>query len=331
MRVLPIGGFLGTVRALVVMGTLLALLVWAAPGATAQTGGMVYALNDSNELLVFDRSDPGQIDFRLDITDMAAGENIVGIDFRPDTDELFALGSASTIYNIDPQTGAADAVGGQFTPALEGTAFGFDFNPTVDRIRVVSDTGQNLRLNPDTGLIGSDPETDEPTVDGTLAYAEGDENEGAQPRAVGAGYTNSVPDADETTLYDIDSGLGVLVTQDPPNDGTLNTVGPLGVSTTDNVGFDVAADDDTALAALQPGAGQPSSLYEVDLSTGAATGTGTIGSGETVTGLAIPATEIMLIPETGGISPVAILLLAGGGVLLALAGFVLVIRRGLTG
>lgn len=35
-----------------------------------------------------------------------------------------------------------------------------------------------------------------------------------------------------TTLYDIDSSRGVLLLQDRPNNGTLNTVGPLGVDFT---------------------------------------------------------------------------------------------------
>src|SRR4030095_15839230 len=79
------------------------------------------------------------------------GENVLGIDFRPATGELYGLGSTSRLYRIDIANGAAVQVGaGPFSPLLSGTDFGFDFNPQSDRIRVVSDAEQNLRLNPDT-------------------------------------------------------------------------------------------------------------------------------------------------------------------------------------
>src|SRR4030095_14815219 len=82
------------------------------------------------------------------------GENVLGIDFRPATGELYGLGSTSRLYRIGIANGAAVQVGaGPFSPLLSGTDFGFDFNPQSDRIRVVSDAEQNLRLNPDNGTI----------------------------------------------------------------------------------------------------------------------------------------------------------------------------------
>ena len=114
-------------------------------------------------------------------------------------------GSSSRLYVLNPVTGVAVAVGGPFTPALSGAAFGFDFNPTVDRIRVVSDTGQNLRLNPDTGAVAA--------VDTAL-------NPGA-PNVVGSAYSNNVAGATTTTLYAIDSTTDQLFVQNPPNAGVL--------------------------------------------------------------------------------------------------------------
>lgn len=116
-----------------------------------------------------------------------------------------------------------------FDPTLEGSNLGCDFNPTVDRLRVVVSTTQNLRLNPETGLIGSNPDTGMPTVDGNLAFAEGDANAGTDPVVVTAGYTNSVAGAEATELYVLDAGIQSLALQNSPNDGTLNTVGPWGV------------------------------------------------------------------------------------------------------
>jgi hypothetical protein len=46
----------------------------------------------------------------------------------------------------------------------------------------------------------------------------------SDPPASG-GYTNSAKGAKETTLFDIDSGIGALPRQAPPNDGVLASVG----------------------------------------------------------------------------------------------------------
>ena len=109
-----------------------------------------------------------------------------------------------------------------------------------DLIRLVSDGDQDLRLNPNTGAVAG--------TDGTLAYAAGDPNAGANPNIVGSAYTNSFLGTKMTTLYGIDSGLGALVTQGSvggapvsPNTGQLFTVGSLGVGTSGTVGFDIAS------------------------------------------------------------------------------------------
>src|SRR5205085_3110113 len=171
--------------------------------------------------------------------------------------QLYGVGSTSRLYTINPQPGAATQVGSApFTPALSGAEFGIDFNPTVDRIRLVSDTGQNLRLNPDTGAVVG--------TDSALSFATGDPNEGQTPHVSGAAYTNNFGGATTTTLYDIDYGLDRLVTQNPPNNGTLNTVGALGVDTGKLVGFDIAGNS-TAFAALAGPDDSGSRLYTIDL------------------------------------------------------------------
>ena len=137
-------------------------------------------------------------------------------------------------------------VGAQFTTLLNGGAFGFDFNPTVDRIRVTSDAVENLRLNPDTGTV---------TVDVNL-------NPG-NPNVVGSAYTNNFAGATTTTLYDIDSNLDILAIQNPPNNGTLNTVGSLGLNTSDLVGFDISQQNPTAYASLTVGG--ISAFYTINL------------------------------------------------------------------
>lgn len=240
----------------------------------------IYGLTNSNNLVTFDSNNPGVIISQVPITGLQSGENLLGIDFRPATGGLYGLSSASRVYLINKTTGEARQVGSTaFTPALSGTAFGFDFNPVPDRIRVTSNTTQNLRLNPNNGAVAA--------TDGTLAFTAGDKNAGVTPNIVGSAYTNNFNGATATTLYDIDSNLDALVIQNPPNDGKLNTVGPLGVDTSDSVGFDISTVDGSAFAAMTPTGSTVSNLYRINLVTGAATLIGPIGTSDTIRDISV--------------------------------------------
>lgn len=209
--------------------------------APSDAVGPAFGLTLENELVLFDVSSPETIDGRMDVTGLMEEDLLVGIDFRPATGELIAIGEMSVIYSIDTGSGEATAVaGGPFEPVLEDTLLGFDFNPTVDRIRVDVSTTQNLRLNPETGLIGVNPDTDEPTIDGNLAYAKGDENANVTPRVVAAGYTENVDGGETTQLYVFDADANTFALQDPPNDGVLNTVATVNVAIVEETAFDIA-------------------------------------------------------------------------------------------
>jgi hypothetical protein len=216
-------------------GTPVVGLAVSADGPTS-----LYALTVDGRLWRFTPFAPSVIQTEVDITGLAPGEDLVAIDVRPATGKLYAISDASTIYIVDTRSGQATPVGASFAPIIDGTLLGFDFNPAVDRIRLVDDAGQNLRLNPDAGQIGSNAETGAPTIDGFTAYAADDANAGLRPTLSGAGYTNSVATAESTQLYVIDAAQGVLAIQDPPNDGVLRTVGPLGMALEGPVGFDIA-------------------------------------------------------------------------------------------
>lgn len=250
------------------------MIAMAAVAAAVASPGPVQAvlitgLAQANQLVSFDSSSPGLVSTPIAVTGLAAGERLLGIDYRPATGQLFGLGSTSQIYVIDPGNGAATAVGGPFLPALSGTDFGFAFNPVPDRIRVVSDADQNLRLNPNNGAA---------IVDGVLAYNAGDPNFGVDPNVNAVAYTNQRPGPIvTTTLFDIDIALDILATQNPPNAGTLNTVGPLGVNAIREAGFDIDGFSGIAYASLFTAGAFPE-LYTIDLTTGAATQIASIGA-----------------------------------------------------
>ena len=229
----------------------------------------IYGVTATNQLVRFDSSTPANLTTVGAITGLQGGENILGIDFRPATGQLYGLGSTSRLYVINTASGAASAVGAVLSPALSGTDFGFDFNPTVDRIRIVSNTGQNLRVNPNDGAV---------TVDGALNPA------AAQVTA--AAYTNNFNGASVTTLYDIDANTDQLFTQNPPNSGTLVAVGALGVDVQSVNGFDFTSATNTAYLVATPtvGLGNPT-LFTVNLTTGAATSIGAVGGVSNFTAL----------------------------------------------
>ena len=272
------------------LATLLGLVVSGEASALA-----VYGLTTTNSLVRFDSATPGTINSSVAITGLSPGEALLGIDFRPVNGVLYGVSSDSRLYTINQSSGAAAVIGSAKDFKLNGKSFGFDFNPVPDRIRVTSDAGQNLRLHPVTGALVF--------TDGNLAYDVGDPNAGAKPNVVGSAYTNSFSGTLTTTLYDIDSALDILVIQNPPNVGTLTTVGKLGFDTSDLVGFDIFFFGNQAFASLTA-VGGLSSLFSINLVNGAATQIGQIGNGLQIADIAI-----QQVPEPGTISLLAIALL----------------------
>jgi hypothetical protein len=143
-----------------------------------------------------------------------------------------------------------------------------DFNPAADRLRFMTGT-TNHRVHPDTGAV---------TVDGALAFEDGDMHKGETPNIVAAAYTNSTGKPEKTAMYNIDATIGALIQQTKPNDGTLKAIGKLGLKEMPaNYAFDIQGEEggkNTAYLA----AGKM--LYTVDLETGAATEIGSITGAE---------------------------------------------------
>lgn len=265
----------------------------------------IAAVGNATSLLSWDSASPGSIASGSFVSGLQSNETIVGIDFRPATGQLYALGTSSRLYTLNTATGAASAVAGAFAPPLNGFNFGFDFNPTIDRIRVVAETNKNTVLNPITGAVQLSA-TD-------LFFGPADPNFGVDPNVVNSAYTNNFVGAGATQLYGIDTALDILVTQ-ANNAGTLGTVGPLGFNATGVGGFDISGTSGVAYAALLPSGSSQSNLYSISLATGLATNLGQIDGGVIITAISV----VPAIPEP------ATLALAG----MALAAIPLVRRRG---
>lgn len=267
--------------------------------AQSATRSIVGLSADGGSLIRFNEATPATTSTQA-ITGVTAGEQLVGIDFRPATGQLYALGVNATtnlgsVYVLDPTTGIAAAVaaGGVAFLAIDlpdpATAgYGFDFNPSSDRIRVVTSTGLNFRIHPDTG-----------------ASVDGDTNTvGVQPDTAltfgalsGVAYTNGHPATlpGVATEYGIDAATNSLHLVANPNVGNVGPATPIKLSGaaldfTAVAGFDIPQSvavatanapvtAGTAYAALVVGGG--TNLYKIDLVTGNATFVGAIGAGTT--------------------------------------------------
>lgn len=244
----------------------------------------VYAVTDAAELIRFNAGRPQQVQARLPLQGLAAGDRLVGIDFRVARGVLYALSASGRLYTLDTATARLSPVGSGAPVALTGRHFGFDFNPAADRIRVVSDSGLNLRLHPDTGALAA---TDPPLVRATGPA-------GAALRVAGAGYTYNKSNDKLTTNYAIDLAAGALLTQGTvegvqpavsPNTGQTLVVGALGTGALDDAAFDIADTHNAALAATRRGG--RTQLHLVDLATGRAALLGNVGEGRALWGMAI--------------------------------------------
>ncbi len=269
-----------TVTSKILAGT--SLLVLGMSAASAQT---VQTVRGGNTLVTVSTTAPGTVARSITITGLGAGQTIAGIDYRPAAPRiLYAISNVGQIYTINARTGVATAVGTPPLPTVSGVAF--DFNPTVDRLRIITQVGQDVRANPDTGALAA--------TDGSIAYAPTDANANAIPTVAGAAYTNNFAGATTTTLYVLDTRGGLapvrLATQGnatvSPNTGQLFTVGSTGVTSLGTAGFDIGSTGQ-AYATLTDPTTRVTSLYSVNLATGAATLLGALAGNTTYDGLAV--------------------------------------------
>ncbi len=157
----------------------------------------VIGLTTDSRLVSFDPRTPNTLTANVAISGLAAGETVLGIDFRPSDGRLYALTSTGRLYTVDAASGVAtlkatlvadttDATA-PFT-GLSGNSFSVDFNPAADRLRVLSDTGQSLRINPDATA----------TMPAGATITDGDVNRASGAASVvAAAYSNSFAPTDD--------------------------------------------------------------------------------------------------------------------------------------
>jgi len=258
-----------------ILAALTLVLVGAATQARAEP---IVAVPIGGRMLVtFDSTLPGAITSTVAVTGLGTA-SIDVIDYRPSDGQLYGYSRISnSIYRINTATGAATLVSTLNNSSFSLDTIAMDFNPVTGQLRLVGFDAprqivRNLRVDVDTGAT---------VEEGNVRFAPSDTNAGRLPFVTGAAYTNNFAGATATTLYVVSNGPLSLSVQDPPSSGVLTTVGPTiipGVL----IGFDISGLTGIAYATANfpvEGVGTIPQFFTIDLSTGAATLVGRIGTG----------------------------------------------------
>ena len=251
-------------------------------------------------LFSFNSSTPGTTTTVGTVT-ASTGYVVTSIAFQPTTGQLYGFQYNATtqqgqLVTINRFSAAVTTVGTAFTiGSISGTAGNsatISFNPTNGAVRLVTGTYGNYRINATTGALIAQ--------DANVGYAAGDPNVNNTFQIASLAYSNT------TTLYDIDYVNGYLATQNitagtAAPAGQLTSVGSLGITPTQgapSVGFTIGLNNTAFLnstVSTQGGAVRDN-LYSVNLTTGATTILGSIGSTTTFNTVDIAA---FVVPEPG--------------------------------
>lgn len=277
--------------------------VFSASVAQAET---VYGLTTDNRLITFDTATPSE-GSAVNLSGLASSEKLLGLDTRPTNGQLYTLSNLGNVYTVNASTGATTFVAALKAP-INGSLLGFDFNPNADvsgaaSLRVITSGGDNyaVNVNPGANLGAVTKQTNISSASGAL-------------KLTGAAYSNNDTNPNTpTVLFAIDTVSSSLFATSAPAGGVYTRVGSLGASSLNVFGFDISGSG-MAYAGLT-GDDSYSSLYTINLQTGAASLIGAFGiqgntALPTIVGLAVaPA-----VPEPSTVG----LMLAG----LVAAGFV---------
>jgi len=260
----------------------------AADVRTHTTNLRVFGVTQSDVLVRFPAAYPAALNRVGPVTGLAAGETLIGIDFRVQDGLLYGVGDAGNIYTITRRTAVATEVS-ELTVPLSGEEFGVDFNPAADALRIISDDTQNLRHSFPTDTTTVDtPLTNPPVPPATTPTP-----------ATGvtmAAYTNNDLDTTTgTTLFDVDTDLDRIAIQAPANNGTLNPTGGIGVDAQARGDIDVYSGlnddgrtDANVFFATIKIPGEAHKLYRLAPLTGLLTEVGRFGNGAAVVDVALP-------------------------------------------
>ena len=239
--------------------------------ADAQAAELFYGVDTQNRLVTFSGQTPASI-ARTTLTGLQTGERIIfGLDVRPANKQLLALGSTSRLYRIDPATGAATVIG--------TTPFRAAARRSVVRLRLQS------HRRPDPAHVGCATGPSPPSGHRRNGRRRRDAHLCGRRRGSGCDaadrrlrlHKQRGRSHHRRQLFNLDAGRDALVHQNPPNNGTLISVGSLGVDVATTPASTSPASTVSPMPRFRRRVGRHAQLYTINLTTGAATAVGRIG------------------------------------------------------
>lgn len=189
---------------------------WPGP---APAGTVMYAVDLSNNFLVFGSESFDVLTAKMRITGLPILYRIIGITIRPSNGKLYGIGNDSRVYTIDPLTAAATPVSSvQFSPKIASffdIHFAMSLEPKGERVRLIAaESGGNWSISLDDGTA---------VLEKNARYAAGTPLAGRTPRLLGLAFAPPTDPADasvcQNMAYAVDADEAMVIASCDPATG----------------------------------------------------------------------------------------------------------------
>jgi Domain of unknown function (DUF4394) len=198
----------------------------------APVGDVIYAVDLSNNFLVFGSGSLNVLTQKIRITGLPILKRIIGLAIRQSDGKLYGVGNDSRVYTIDPTTAVATPVGPGFSPKIASffdIHFAMALEPNGERVRLIAaESGGNWSISLADGTA---------TLMKNARYAEGTGLAGKTPRLLGIAFAPypataaasvtalSAPRPCENLMYAMDIDEALMVAACDPDTGDFWPVG----------------------------------------------------------------------------------------------------------
>jgi hypothetical protein len=190
------------------------------PQGPAPVGDVMYAVDLSNNFIVFGSGSISTLSAKMRITGLPILKRVIGLAIRPADGAVIAVGNDSRVYTIDPLTAHATPVSGApFSPEIAeffDIHFAMALEPNGTRVRLIAaESGGNwsIDINDGTAYLAEN-----------ARYGTGSELEGQTARLLGLVYP-TLPDSAkqpgwcENLAYALDADEAVMLASCDPDSG----------------------------------------------------------------------------------------------------------------
>jgi hypothetical protein len=221
----------------------------------------------------------------------ARGHRLRSLETNPLEGSLVAISDKDRVFSVDLElatvTPLSDLTNEDNSTSVKlHRKFAVDFDPATGLLRVIDRKERNYQLDVLTGILinetnihvpsnATEPPTNGTDTSGSVPIDIVEEDlELAKIRITAIAFSNNVAGSNESALYAIEGRSKQLVVISPPENGTIEPIGPLTGLDKRNarrgrMGFDIFTDSETGCELAILGSGRE--FYTLDLETGNAT------------------------------------------------------------